>query len=234
MLEVIIAVGSLLLLAGGIRGGAALARLLARTYRALPPGGGPAERPENVRRILKHLVRAPIAGLVDGTASVIHGRVSGEPTLVAPLTGTPCLGFHISIRAETITAELLHDHARCGDFTLTDLSGALAVRGAGLELAITREATHAFEPPFPPWLRQLIPPRTKWIGVTVSEGLLRSGDEALVCGVASVERGVDNYRDGETVMVTLVATPTFPLVASTDDDLMAPGVRPIDPAELPR
>ena len=233
MLEVIIAGASLLLLAGGIRGGVSLARLLGNK-RALPPGGGPAERPENVRRILKHLVRAPIAELVDGTASVIHGRVSGEASLVAPLTGTPCIGFHISIRAATITSDLLHDHARCGDFTLTDTSGALAVRGAGLELAITHVDSRSFEPPFPPWLRSLVPFRPGFEPVTVMERLLRSGDEALVCGVASVERSVDNYRDGETVTVSLVATPTFPLVASTDADLIAPGVRPIDPAELPR
>jgi len=233
VLEVIIAGASLLLLAGGIRGGVSLARLLGNK-RALPPGGGPAERPENVRRILKHLVRAPIAELVDGTASVIHGRVSGEARLQAPLSWTPCIGFHVWIRAASLERELLYDLARCGDLTLTDTSSALAVRGAGLELAITQAESQSYEPPLPTWLREMIEPRHHWTGVTVSEGLLRSGDEALVCGVASVERGVDNYRDGETVTVSLVATPTFPLVASTDADLIAPGVRPIDPAELPR
>jgi hypothetical protein len=32
----------------------------------------------------------------------------------------------------------------------------------------------------------------------------------------------------------MAATPTFPLVASTDEDLVRPGDRPIDPADLPR
>ena len=233
-----VAVVSLLVLVSGIGAAGALGRFFRRrTKRALPPGAGPAERPENVRRLLKHLVRSPISSLLDGTAAVIHGRAAGEPTLRSPLSNTPCLGFHVWIRGAGVGADraLLHDHARCTDLTLTDASGAVHVRSAGLELAITHAETTSYTLPFPSWLVALLPRTLASPMVEVCEGLLRPGDEVLVCGVASIERPVDdNYRDGETVTTSLHATPTFPLVASTDLDLLAQGDRPIDPAELPR
>ena len=230
-----VAVFSLAALLGAIGISGAIGRRFHKARAELPPGAGPAERPENVRRLLKHLVRSPIASLADGTAAVIHGRVAGEPTLRAPLSGSPCLGFHVWIRGGGVDRTLLHDRASCTDFTLRDASGAIRVRAAGLELAITRAEATAYTLPFPPWLVALLPPTIGSPVVEVCEGLLRPGDEVLVCGVTSIERGVDdNYRDGERVTTSLQATPTFPLVASTDVDLLAQGDRPIDPAELPR
>ena len=232
-----VAIASLIALVGSIGAGAAISRAVKRERRALPPGAGPAERPENVRRILKHLVRSSIASLVDGTAAVIHGRIAGAAGLVAPLSGRPCLGYHVWIRAAGLGVDrtLLHDRARCADFTLRDASGEIAVAGAGLELAITHAPATIYMLPFPAWLVPLLPPTLASPMVEVAEGLLMPDDEVLVCGVASRERRADDsYRDGETVTASLVATPTFPLVASTDLDLLAPGGRPIDPAELPR
>ncbi len=154
-------------------------------------------------------------------------------SLRAPLSNLPCLGFHFSIRTATLEQTLLYDHARCGDFTLADATGEVPVRGDGLELAITRFEGTRYDAPFPHWLVPLLP-RYYIPAVEVREGYLMPGDEVLVCGVAAIERGIDNYRDGETVTVELRATTMFPLVASTDRDLVIQGDRPIDPAELPR
>lgn len=213
--------------------GIGIANAVRRHSTELPPGAGPSDRPEGVRRMLKHLVRGTVATLADGTATVIHGRVSGQPAERGPLSGTPCLGFHVSIRTLMLDGTLLHDHARCGDFVLRDDTGEVAVRGRGLDLAITKVEPTRFDAPYPPWLAQLLP-RYHIPAVEVREGLLLPGELALVCGTAAVERDVDNYRDGATLLVELRATPTFPLVASTDYDLVTQGDRPIDPAELPR
>jgi len=231
-----VAMFSLAALVGSIGIGGAVARAARRSRKALPPGAGPAERPENVRRILKHLVRSPIASLTDGTAAVIHGRVVAQASLVGPLSGTPCVGYHVWIRASGVgvARALLHDRAACADFTVRDASGAVAVHGAGLELAITYAPGTVYGFPFPAWLVALLPPTLASPMVEVAERLLRPDDEVLVCGVAAIERAVEGYRDGETITTSLQATPTFPLVASTDFDLLAQGDRPIDPAELPR
>jgi len=232
-----VAMVSLAGLIGSISLGGAISRAVRRDRKALPPGAGPAERTENVRRILKHLVRSPIASLTDGTAAVVHGAVAGPASLVAPLSGTPCIGYHVWIRASGVGVDrsLLHDRAACADFTVTDTTGAIHVQGGGLELAITHAPAMIYMLPFPPWLVPLLPRRLDSPMVEVAEGLLREGDEVLVCGVTAIERQVDdNYRDGTTVTASLQATPTFPLVASTDLDLLRQGDRPIDPAELPR
>ena len=232
-----VAMVSLAALVGSIGIGGAWSRALRRSRKALPPGAGPAERTENVRRILKHLVRSSIASVTDGAAAVIHGHVAGQAGLVAPLSGAPCIGYHVWIRASGVAVDrtLLHDRAACGDFTVRDASGTVAVRGAGLELAITHAPVMIYALPFPGWLVALLPRTIDSPMVEVAEGLLKPGDEVLVCGVAATERRTDdNYRDGTTVSTSLQATPTFPLVASTDDDLVMQGNRPIDPEELPR
>lgn len=201
--------------------------------RELPPGAGPADRIENVRRLLKHLKRASIADLTDNAAGVLVGTVSGEPLLRAPLSGAPCLGYHVSVRAaDNLGYPLVFDDARCGDFALADATGEARVRGDGLELAITTGPMQRYERPFPGWLRPMVP---GWVLLAdVREGLLLPGANALVCGVASAALVADTYRDGERVALELQNTPTFPLVASTDPDLVRQGDRPIDPQELPR
>jgi hypothetical protein len=163
---------------------------------------------------------------------VLVGAVTGTPRLTSPLSGTPCIGYHVSVRAADVNYPLVFDEARCGDFALADASGTAEIRGEGLELAITAATAQRYERPFPGWLRPMAP---GWaLVVDVREGVLQPGDTALVCGVATSERIADSYRDGAQVALALQATPTFPLVASTDPDLLRQGDRPIDPQELPR
>src|SRR5436305_1392243 len=102
--------------------GIGVAHAVRKPPKALPPGGGPADRVEGVRRMLKHLVRGSVATLSDGTAAVLHGRAEGTPALLSPNSWTPCIGFHLSIRTLTFESTLLYDQARCGDFTLADAS----------------------------------------------------------------------------------------------------------------
>ena len=184
--------------------------------------------------MLKHLIRSPVAALTEGVAAVVHGRADGERNLKSPYSGTPCIGFHVSIRAVNLANVLIHDHAQCGDFRIDDGTGTVAIRGGGLDLAITRVDVHAYIPPHPPWLRGLVRPELWSQALELFEGLVQPGSDVLVCGVVQRELGVDNYRDGETSQLAMQTTTTFPLVASTDPDLVVQGDRPIDPQELPR
>ena len=81
-----------------------------------------------------------------------------------------------------------------------------------------------------PWLRM---PSRRTRVVEVREGVLLPGADVLVCGVPAIALAATDYRDGSTA-IELIATPTFPLVASPDADLFHPGRRPIhDQADLP-
>ncbi|MFN0251216.1 MAG: hypothetical protein ACKV2T_30350 [Kofleriaceae bacterium] len=236
------------LLAGGAMGYVvrAVQATLHRKAKQLPKGAGqPRNRAEAVRRVLKHLERKKIAELVEGSAAVIEGTVrplADVPPLTAPHTGSGCVGYHLDIRAGWVDHDAsfpqLHDEARCNDFELVDASGVIRVIGAGLELAITDgpvtfhgQGSVRFLGNVPPHITTRVPHHDG--AITVEEGLLMPGARILVCGVVSREAGATGYRDG-TQVFTMRATPSFPLVASTDADLFVAGDRPIAPEELHR
>ena len=188
--------------------------------------------------MLKHLQRKSIALLQEGEAAVVVGRVkpiAGVPTLRSPVTGTECLGYHVDVREVALDNVYGHrqvsDHARCVDVEVEDETGTLRVSAEKLELAITEGLVSLWDPPLPPHIQMLA---VGYPGaVIVEEGLLLPGALLLVCGVAQRELGATDYRDGKSMLV-LRASPTFPLVASTDADLRTPGDRPIAPEELRR
>jgi len=209
--------------------------------KALPPPGGPPEnRGEAVRRVLKHLQRRSIAELEEGSAAVIVGKVvaiAGVVPLRSPITNTECLGFHVDVRAADLDQFLripqLRDMAQVVEIDVQDETGTIRVSADGLELAITDAPIGRWNPPLPRALQSLVLPQYQHMPVTVEEGLLHPGMTILVCGVAVRERSATDYRDGASNLV-LRATATFPLVASTDPDLLVPGDRPIAPEELHR
>lgn len=232
------------LVLGGLFGGG-LTALAARVFRGkgprpLPPAGGPPEdRGEAVRRILKHLQRRSIAELEDGAACVVIGTVRAIPgvaPLSSPVTGTACLGYHVDVRHAELDPALrlrqIFEAARCVELELDDGTGTVRVSGDGLELAITTGPIGRW-PALPDVLRPHVAPRWHGQPVTIEEGLLHEGAKLLVCGVAVRELGATDYRDGRSTIV-LRASATFPLVASTDHDLLDPGDRPIAPEELRR
>lgn len=203
--------------------------------KPLPPAGGqPQDRAEAVRRVLKHLERKTIAELTEGTAAVIEGtvRAGSALALVSPYAGRPCVGYHLDVRRawmDNFTFHQVYEEARCGDFEIEDATGIIRVSGSGLELAIT-DGPFVYADPCPPQLRG----RVHVVGpLTIEEGVLVPGDKVLVCGVVMTELAATDYRDGKPVY-TLRATPSFPLVASSDRDLFLPGDRPIAPEELHR
>lgn len=228
------------LIGGGLAGAVAVRRTFARVIpKPLPRAAGPApDRGEAVRRVLKHLQRRTIGELEEGTAAVIEGTVlalPGVPLLRAPVTGTECLGYHLDIRATELTDGFhfpqLREDARCVTISVTDDTGTVLVSGDGLELAVTDGPIGRWDPPLPAQIAALVPPTYHFWGLTVEEGLLLPGARILVCGVAVREPTATDYRDGQTTL-TLRATSTFPLVASTDRDLFQTGDRPIAPEEL--
>lgn len=203
-----------------------------------PPPDPPETRGEKVRRVLKHVRRSSIATLQEGDAAVIEGYVRALPRsgpLTSPLAHAPCLGFHLDVRllAGDWRVIQLHEVARCVDFEIVDQTGAMVVSAQGLELAITRAPEHHLEPPYAPEIAAFIPQMYHYHPVTMEEGLLVPGMRILVCGVATRELTATDYRDGGSRLV-LRASQTFPLVASTDEDLFTPGDRPFAPEELRR
>lgn len=225
------------LLGGGVIGYVIKALRVAPDHpsrrKPLPAGAGqPRDRAEAVRRILKHLERKTIAELTEGAAAVIDGtvRIYSAQLLLSPYAGKPCIGYHLDVRnawMEDFTFRQLYEEARCGDFEIEDDTGVIRVSGHSLDLAIT-------DGPFL-ILEQVAPQLASRIhaqgSVTIEEGLLLPGARVLVCGVVTSELSATDYRDGKPVY-TLRATPSFPLVASTDADLFFPGDRPIAPEEL--
>jgi hypothetical protein len=211
-----------------------------RTWLPAPSGALPEDRGESVRRLLKHLQRRSIAELAEGDAAVIVGTVRALPgvaLLRSPVSNTECLGFHVDVRSGELDTFLrfrqLQEIAQMVDIAVDDETGTVQVRAEGLELAITDGPIGRWHPPLPPPIAALVPTRFHGHPVTVEEGLLQPGAKILVCGVVMHERSATGYRDGGTVLV-LRATQTFPLVASTDPDLLVPGERPIEPGELHR
>jgi len=224
-----------------VLGGAAVLglgyKLRPRPGRALPkPGPPPENRAESVRRILKHLQRKTIAELAEGTAGVVVGVVRARPDvdpMLAPVSGRPCLGYHLEIYSTQFDAHWkfrqLCDEAPCVAFEVEDATGRIGVDAADLELAITDGVGTLYYPPLPPAIGDRVP--FAHMAVTVEEGLLLDGARVLVCGLVARDTSATDYRDGQTKLM-LRASATFPLVASTDPDLMTPGKRPIDPKEL--
>lgn len=194
-----------------------------RRAKEANPQGPVLERSEKVRRMLKHLTRKTISELVEGEAAVVVGQafpVAGAPPLVSPMQQQPCLALH----AEQRTSDaLLREDAACGDFLLRDATGTVLVRGAQLEFAVA----------VGPWFQRTM------IGhggvfVVHREALLLPGAEVAVCGAAVMRaRAADDYRES-THQMEIIATPTFPAVASTDDDITVPPDVQIAPQDVLR
>jgi len=229
------------LLALGAFVGASVMYLWPRGPRPLPlPAGPPENRGEAVRRVLKHLQRKTIAELEEGSAAVIIGtvhEVDGVERLTAPISGTSCLGYHLDVRRAVLARNVwflqVHDRARCVKLEVRDATGSVLVEPERLELAITDGPIGRWDPPLPPPIAAVVPPAFRGGPVTVEEGLLQPGATILVCGVVATEQLATDYRDGKQRFV-LRASATFPLVASTDPDLLTQGDRPIAPEELHR
>jgi len=189
-------------------------------------------RSEAVRRVLRHIARRPISELTEGDAAVVRGTaVAADDPLVAPLSGQPCIGYHVLIR-DHLSGDVLVDHARCQRFFVVDDTGEVLVRSAGLELAAIEAPPVLYSVTLAPFIARWLPPTWRGDAVIVTEGKLVPGASVAACGVmqATVVAG-ELYREGRTHCV-LVASPTFPLVASPDRDLEVPSPRPMRPEEL--
>jgi len=196
------------------------------------PRATAVSRSEAVRRVLRHIARRPIAELAEGDAAVVRGMaVAVDEPIVAPLSGRSCIGYHLLIR-DSLTGEILVDYARCQRFFVIDDTGEVLVRSMGLELAATEAPPLHLWLPLPPYVLRWLPPSWRGQGVMITEGVLMPDAQVAACGVMqkTLVAG-DLYREGHAHCV-LVASPTFPLVASPDRDLEVPSPRPVRPEEL--
>jgi hypothetical protein len=201
---------------------------LLRGPRAVPA----VSRSEAVRRVLRHIARRPIAEVADADAAVVRGAaVAVDEPLVAPLSGRSCIGYHVLIR-DSLLGETVVDHARCGRFTVVDSTAEVLVSAEGLELAATEAPPMHLSPPLPPAIAAWVPPSWRSHNLVLTEGVLVEGAQVAACGVMQMTIAAGGmYRDGRAQRV-LIASPTFPLVASPDRDLEAPSPRPVRPEEL--
>lgn len=198
-----------------------------------PPRESPGvSRSEAVRRVLRHIARRPIAELSDADAAVVRGHaVAVDEPLVAPLSGRSCIGYHVLIR-DYLLGEIVVDHARCGRFAVADGTGEVLVSADGLELAATEAPPMYLSPPLAPTIARWVPPSWRGHTLVLTEGLLIPGAQVAACGVMQTAIAAGGmYRDGRAQRV-LIASPTFPLVASPDRDLEAPSPHPVRPEDL--
>ncbi len=177
--------------------------------------------------------------MVEGEAAVVIGiayPLPGSVPLTSPMQQQPCIAYHVEQRVANAANTPLHESASCSDFLLRDDTGEVLVRGMQLDFAVA----------IGPWAeRYLADPAGR--PTVHREGLLLPGAEVAVCGAVvmraialpisgATERtlgaGTD-YRESNQRM-EIVATPTFPAVASTDDDLIIAPRQQISPADLPR
>ncbi len=206
-------------------------------HKVLPPE--PIDRAEKVRRVLKHVTRKKICDLLEGEAAVLIGVAfppPGSVPLTSPLLQQPCIAYHVEQRAANAAQTLVYENAKCSDFLLRDESGEVLVRGMKLDFAVA----------IGPWVDRYLRD-AKGLTMLHREALLLPGAEVAVCGAlvmrshaasgnAPNERmlGAEfDYRESNHQM-EIVATPTFPAVASTDDDLIIPPDQQISPAQLRR
>jgi hypothetical protein len=189
------------------------------------------DRSEAVRRLLRHIARRSIAELTEGGAAVVRGTaVATDEPLIAPVSGVPCIGYHLLVRDAAFDTIIL-DHARCHAFSIRDGTGTLRVDGDGLELAAIQAPQHD-GPPLPPPIAALLPGHWRGVLVRWCEGVLLDGMSVAACGVVHLAPAAGElYREARH-RVELVASSTFPLVASPDPDLAVPVDRTYHPEEL--
>lgn len=203
--------------------------LAARSYRHQTP----VPRHEAVRRVLYHIARRSIRELSEGEPAVVCGTaIATADPLIAPLSGRPCIGYHLRILR--FDGHVIVDHAPCGPFVVADDTGEVGVRADGLELAATDAPIGIAYPPLPPEIQRWVPVATPRLPTYVTEGLLLPGATVTVCGVLHPVIAAGGLYREHQIHYELTATPTFPLVASPDADLSIPSRRPIRPEDLPR
>jgi hypothetical protein len=106
------------------------------------------------------------------------------------------------------------------------------VSSEGLELAATEAPPLYLSVPLPPFIAHGVPPSWRGQVVFVTEGVLLAGAQVAACGVMQTAIAAsDLYREGRTHRV-LIASPTFPLVASPDRDLELPSPMPMRPEDV--
>ncbi len=195
-----------------------------RHLTLLPVAPPPIDRAEQVRRVLKHVTRKKINELVEGEAAVVIGVAHPLPDsvpLTSPIMQQPCIAYHVEQRAPETFNSLLQENANCSDFLLRDDTGEVLVRGLQLDFAVA----------VGPWVERYVLDAAGHHRLH-REALLLPGAEVSVCA-AVVLRSIaaSDYRESNHRM-ELVATPTFPAVASTDDDLIIAPREQISPAQL--
>lgn len=210
------------------------AMLVAQVVRRLSQRVPPVQvsRSEAVRRMIRHIARRHIGELAEGDAAVVRGTASAlADPLISPLRGRPCIGYHVLIRDHLLGTALV-DHARCSSFAISDGTGRVDVPGDGIELAAVDVTFRVYSPPLPPALQRWLPPAWQAQTIAVSEGLLLDGMEVAACGVMRGAIGAgEHYREVQ-VHRELTGSPSFPLVASPDRDLVEPSHAPVSPEEL--
>ncbi len=104
-----------------VAAGAAFATLAARARRALR--GAEGVPPVATAEAMARLQRG------DGGSLTLEGRIEGDPPLVAPLSGVPCVGYrlHLYRKANGVEELVALEESACDRVVLADGTGKLAL-----------------------------------------------------------------------------------------------------------
>lgn len=180
------------------------------------------------RRTLRAALPWPIAELPEG----VMGRVIGhartlDGTLIAPLSGRPCVAYEIVLSENTRNSHRdLAREARGVPFVLEDDGGRAVIDPAGAEYALDldRRAAGGGEATTRPELAAMFErlglPATLGTRRTISlrEGVIEPGERVAVLGVAAREPDPTavpaGYRGDAPTRLRLAGSPRYPLVIS--------------------
>jgi E3 ubiquitin ligase len=142
--------------------------------------------PQGPRRWLQSSKLWSVAEMPAAEIGRIVGVAQGLPTLVAPISGTPCLFYSVRVVAgESVLAE----ETRGVDFEVEDGTGVALVEAADAISALVPERFHN-NVLTAPTERQIVfleshGYRGAYLGVHYEEGIVEVGDQVAVLGVAT-------------------------------------------------
>jgi hypothetical protein len=138
--------------------------------------------------------------------------------LLAPLTGESCVGFHVDVissRSDDWGPIELYNRSRNVTLEIDDGTGRLAIRADQLTLGLDGTVTWK-DCAEPAAIDALFDSPLAGVPMAILEGVVRAGDQLVVCGTVSFDRSQGVYRDG-TPTPTLVASQDGPVIGIVAD-----------------
>ena len=183
------------------------------------------------RRKLRRAKLTPIAELREDTVARIVGTVRAlGPTLIAPLSGRPCVGFLATARRRDAQTDYVAARgSNMVPFVVEDATGRALVVATDAQLALVMSQTVRRQ-----LVSDLLADELRFVLVhgarldgqlDLEEGILQVGDQVAVLGSGTREPDPDatdeaDYRSAGATRLCMTSSRRFPLVISNEADTL--------------